>query len=258
MSERQLQIQMSAGDALYFNQNTGEYLYNINELYASQQNYFYIKLINAIFPVSWYNVSSNLGSNLKFLFNSTNQVSVIIPDGNYDGETLASIIKTQVNLTGFNVSFNYITNKLTFSYTLPMSILGTTSYFLSKILGFVPNTNYLGTYDIPTNKYVLSSIYPINLAQITTICISLPNFSTNGLVLTQSYNRDNLLASVPVNVAPMNNIIFENQTGLVVNSESNDLRQFRIKITDQYGYPIQWNGIDWTISLLFEIVRFVD
>jgi hypothetical protein len=258
MSERQTQTQLSSNNALFVNPNTGEYLFDVPELYSSQQNTTYLKILSAQFPISWYNINSTLGNTLTFLLNSSSIVSIQIPEGNYDGKTLAAAIQSQVNTANFSVSFNQLNSKLQFSYNLPLSILGSSSsFFLMKICGFIPNNNYLATFQVSTNQYLLNSYYPINLSQINYICISLPNFNTQGINLNLRSN-ETLLCSVPVNGLPMTNIIFENQNNLSVDCEKNDLRQFRIKITDQYGIPINFNGADWNMNILFEFVRFVD
>lgn len=256
MTERTIQIQLSNRNAILINQATNEYIFEINELISTQQNHIYVKLLNAVFPYSWYSINED-NNTLSFLLNSNQTLTVIIPVGNYTGRNLASTIQDLVNLNSFTVEFNIVKSKLIFYYSLPLEIQSTTSTVLS-ILGFDETVNSISTFSVQLNQYVLMSSYPINLGETTHICISLPNIDTNGYILGDNVYSPSLLCSIPVSANPMNNIIYSNDENLTINTERNDLRQFHIKISDQNGKNINFNNIPFSLNLLFEIVRFVE
>ena len=258
MTERQMIIQLSDENSINYNPYTGEYLYQIPELLTSQQNTFYIRLISAVIPRSWYDINSTNNS-LQVLLNSNQYVSIQIPIGNYDGKSFAQIIQSTLNISQLSVTFDSITSKLQFSYNLPISIIYlNTNYQLMEMLGFSNNENILGVFSIQLNKYIITSTNPINLSPISHVCVILPDIDLNSYILSTSYFQSSVLTSIPVDASPMNKIIYENQSTNRINTDKSNLQNFKVKLTDQYGNIINFNGIHWYINILFQSIRFVD
>jgi len=239
----------SSKDALIVT-NENEYIFDF-DLYSSQQNYIYIKLLNAVIPVSWYNVNEN-NNTLIVILNSIQTYTINLRFGNYSGLSLASTIQTTLNISGLSVSFDEITSKITFSYSLPLYI---SNCSILETIGFSQPT--LATFDVISNKYILIGNQPVNLQQISHISIVLPNMSTNSFFLSKS-NIDNLLCCIPVNAPPMSNLVYVNQDDLIINTEKNEFRQLHLQITDQQGNNVNLNGIPFYLNFLFKIIRFVE
>jgi len=97
-----------------------------------------LSVVNAQFPVSWY------------LINSTNNAIIInftyyyIPYGNYN---VTNFVQQCISTFGsnFNVSYNSITNKFTFTNSIADFTFSDNTNSLFKILGFQPGKTYTST-----------------------------------------------------------------------------------------------------------------
>ena len=119
-------------------------------------------------------------------------------------------------------------------------------------MGFSPTNSgiyYQGADPIPTT-------YPLNLLGVNKIYIS-----TNNL-LTYNYDSgkqgfSNILATLEVDAPPYSIILYKNTTNTFNILRNDDVNSFTIELKDDVGNYIDFNNIDWNITLSLNIYRYI-
>ena len=129
MSES-FQIYLNSSNADIVSNNS--YNFILPNLEIADGNYIYLSVQYANIPYSFYNI--NLTNNiLYYTLNSVNYTIAITP-GNYNITQLITFLKS--NMSGFTITYNSMTNKITFSHsTYNFSFLSTST--CNEILGFL-------------------------------------------------------------------------------------------------------------------------
>lgn len=247
MSESlQIYIHSSNSDSVV----DGAHYFKLPLIEVPSQCHIYIGVANATIPISYYNITSS-NNTLKYTITGDALIyTVTIPEGNYDVTTL----KTYLNsvMTNFTVTYDYTTNKYTFTHSTSNFVFqeyfGATTCF--KLLGF-PN----GESQTSTSR-VLTSINCIDISSIKTLSIQ-TDFLT-GNINKISPHTNNILCRLPVDVKPFEILTYTNTTGFKVNLFTNVLNTLMIKICDRDGNAIDFNGVDWSMTLQLDIVDFVE
>jgi len=81
--------------------------------------------------------------------------------------------------------------------------------------------------------------------------------------MTGNINSSNIyiqdtICTIPVNTPPNSNIVYHNTNRFTTNLYSNILNDIVIKIVSQDNDLLDLNGLDWSITLQFDIVDFVN
>jgi hypothetical protein len=206
-----------------------------------------ICIMNAQIPVSFYTIND---TNNVF----TVQIGVVnylisLVKGNYNFNTLASMVSTAFfTSTGLTVTLtiNKATGIITFSCPSALYYTFDKSY---KIFGFLPNVNYNGA--------TITAPYPCNLLgakklniRSQRLQISSFNSITNNLGIT--------ISTIPVDVPAFSMISYINQTDLnKTNLQIKTIDQIDISIVNEDNELIDFNNIDWNITLVLENVRLI-
>lgn len=207
-----------------------------------------ICIMNAQIPVSFYTINANnniIGTNLG---------NVTIPIGNYNFNSLAPVVVsaflTQISV-GITLTISKFTGLITFTF---VSGLGNTYFNFNnsyKIFGFLPNVNY---------PYVGSSrisIFPLNLLGVKKLNIRSQKLQISSFS-SLSNNLGITLATLAVDVPAFSMISYINQTDLnKTNLQIKTIDQIDLSITDEDNNLIDFNGLDWNITLVLENVRLI-
>jgi hypothetical protein len=214
-----------------------------------------ICIMNAQIPVSFYTINE---TNNYFQINISD---IIIPTGNYNGNSLITALNTAIYaVVGFSsptIALSPSTGKLTFTsisaftieITFPTNLLTGGTNYTHRILGFNPSSTTVGL--------SITAPYPLNLLGVNRLAIR-----SNKLAIN-SFNSVNLnlgitLATIPVNVAAFGLIDYSNQSDLnksVLRVKVID--EIDILIEDEDNNLINFNNIDWTIALVLENIRLI-
>jgi hypothetical protein len=253
MTERTFQIHLNSKNALLTQGSSiNDCWYDIPSKNISPQNEIYISITHACFPYTWYNIHSK--NNSLTIYANSFTYNIIIPQGNYNGLNLAKIISSLLpNTSGnvFNCSFDTITSKITF--TLNTSFIFDETSTCLNTLGIV---DYFTSSFVNSTKYILTSSQPINLIPHQCICIAVSNINTENIHVGISQHYKSVLCSIPVDVSPMGMIIYKNHNLFKVNTGENYLNQLNIKILDQDGTLIDFNGHHYSLCIQFDIINF--
>ena len=189
--------------------------------------------------------------NSFYIINYTNNLLVInntqyiITVGNYNVRTFINYL-IAILPTTFTFSYNSISNKLTFTNTSIFTINSSLST-INKIIG-LSNTDLIGalSYDLP---------YVVNFLPIPRINFKSNYFKFNNYNTTDK--TSDLFLSLQNNTGQLNMINYINQTQTEFLLQDTNITTFNINVMDDYNNLINFNNIDWTMTLIFKI-DFID
>lgn len=214
------------------------------------QHHIYISCILANIPYSFYNIDEN---NNKFMFcvNNVSFYTITIPSGNYNVYQVMNYI--EANNTQLKLSYDVITNKITFTHNSYEFYVLSTSTCL-ELLGLKSSDTQLA---MTSYNKKLTSNYCINLQSKHCICVQV-NYQTGNINISNKLSN-NILASIPVNGQPYSMIVYRNSNaGFRSNLYTNTLGYLNVKLIDQNNNVVNLNGCHWTLTLQLDIVKFVD
>lgn len=237
----------------------GEYLSDIvfdfqNILSPSDDiSYVEVGVGNAEIPATFYNidVTNNV---LNYRIDATNFI-MTVPPGNYNYNSLVTQMTTLLTANGhtFTFSLNRNSNILTMTLTAGGTTwnrisLGSTIYY---ILGFDPDT----IYNIVGNTITFPRLF--NLLGQKKLKIYSSNISVDSFDSVNTATN-NLLCTISVNQPGFNLIIYSNIDGLYSHMRNHYLSTVDIQIKDELGNLINFNGINWTMTLNIILYRRID
>ena len=219
----------------------------------------YIAVRNAVIPYSWYVVNST-NNKLDITIDGT-AYSISIPLGNYNVNTLATQIKTEIDaiqiqhsISGtFSISYLGKLNKYHYFHTTKQfSFLSTSTCF--ELLGFKDGQTYIAS-ALPFQqiKHELTSTIGINLFVVRAIYVNSNNFILQNINNSTPSNAG-ILASISVTGNPNSIIHYENTTSKHKIHTLNNINNLHIKLTDQDGDLLELNSINWSMTLEITII----
>jgi hypothetical protein len=253
----------------------GSFNSNINFIFPNllrkDPNISYVEVgcINAEIPVSFYIINQynkyfNFSYKLVGETEFTN-VEVILNEGNYQGNNFITEILRAINTVIVSAE-TYLTIQLSringcLTWNIPTNtvllelILKPYGIYkpLYKILGFDEQieTDILLIQTVP-----YTNIYPLNLLGINKLLIS-----TNNL-LTYNYDSglqgfSNIISTIEVDQPSYGIILYKNSSLTYNILRIHDLDNFTIEIKDIDNNFIDFNNLDWSITLGLNIYRYL-
>jgi hypothetical protein len=238
-----IQIYLNSANADKLNGNISDAEYNLPPFEIPDGYHIYLSVQSVTIPYSFYNVndSNNLLSyNLKD--QSINNVTFV--NGNYNITEVVDYLKSI--MIGFDISYNNITNKLTFKHTVDFYFLNDTTCF--KLLGFDNNKSYQST------SLTLTSVNCVNIIAIKRINVS-SNFITYNINKSAA-NNYSILCSIPVNKPPYSLIEYTNNNNFRTDLFINYIHVIKIKLTDERENLIDLNGNNYCMTIQLDVEKF--
>jgi len=229
----------------YINGSTSECMFVLPSLVIPKRSKMSISCQTASIPYSFYNCD-DFNNKLSFIQNSITY-NVLIPQGNYNVNTLITALKTLMGVN-FNIIYNSLDNTYTFTNTVyEFSLLSSSSCF--EMLGFKTGIT------ITSVSKTLKSKLSINLFTIRNIYVSSNNFILNNLN-NSTPNNSSILCSVPIQSSSGSIITYSNIFNVYneVHNVSN-LTLLHIKLTDQDGDILDLNGCHFSLTLQLDISK---
>jgi len=207
----------------------------------------HLQLNSCEIPHSFYNFSSNL-NNINL--NVDNSPSLVLTEQHYDIYELVAFITA--SSFPYSATFDSQKNKITLtntdatSHTINFS--QTDSQKLATALGFNQTDRVVGS------GSTLTSDNSVNLNTIHSIFVH-TNLTVSNVITTTEGNLRNIIQKIPVksmfseiiNYNPTENAIFSSVTNI------NEIKSLEISLRDQNDILIDFNNVNFEISLLFEI-----
>jgi hypothetical protein len=241
--------------------DSGRFTYILSE---PLKNISFVRLASIELPTTFYTF---LGSNNNLVFNITTldnvQITVSIPEGNYDSTTMITTIQSIFNVfnqeynTQFKISWNSINFKVTISNNTAFNLIfgnddkhRSLGYRLGYIFG---DNNYLASkqsesYDQTTGEFSYKWVADtfLNITKDEYLFVRINDYG----VIYNSNREKNLLAKI---------ILYDQQ--FVIDNGANfltktykfkqpvNLSKFDIELVNQFGKTVDMNYIDFSMTL---------
>lgn len=192
--------------------------------------------------------------NSFYVINYTNNqividsVTYIIPVGNYNVNSFITICQS-VLPSGFTISYSSINNKFTFTNNFVFIINGSSpNSTINKVIG-LDNNDYES---IPDGlKTALELPHVVNFLPIQRINFKSNFFNFNNYNSTD--NSSDVFLCLQNNAGQLSMINYVNQSNDEYLIQDRNITNFVINVCDDYNNFINFNNIDWTMSLKIKI-----
>ena len=226
--------------------NTANCIYYLPVIEIPDGHHIYLSLQNACIPYSFYSITSfdNVFIWGEYL---SPQNTYYIQPGNYNITQLIDVLSTAMGAS-YTITYSSITSKILITHATTDFVIYPGSF--NHIIGFSQTTNTTSTANILYGRDC------VNLNQIRAINVEV-NFPTYNINVAQAYNQ-NIMATIPVYVAPFSIITYQNPNNFRTNLYVNKLDQIQIRLLDNQSRLIDLNGINYQMTLQLDCVKFVE
>ena len=221
--------------------------YNIPDMIIRDESIEFIQFSvpDAVIPVSFYVVNEN-NSNLDIFMNGI-VTTYVFPYGNYQANYFISTFQ-QVLGSNWNITINTTNNKFTITNSVASFTFMTTSK-ISSVMGF--SSSISSTYINSTNTLTMSR--SCNFLPLPRVILRCPELA-NSAMISSTVSNDVIL-SISNNTRNNGQIYYQNQAQTKLLFRHNELNRFVIKITDDDGNLLNFNGISSFFTFQFDIYR---
>lgn len=232
-------------NSLYGTKNNGSFnsnvIFNKFNIIPRSKDILYseINLCCCEIPFSFYTINDN--NNILGL--STGDI--VLTNGNYNVNTFKTMINNLLPI-GMTFLYNSLTGKASLNYNQYFFVKGNSTCY--KIFGFFAGNIYYSNIN-----YTIEFPFLFDISGTKNIYIK-----TNSLFLGSigQENENDILHVVQNNVNPFGLIYYNNiASNFFHNIGDQEISNIDIRITDEFNNLINFNGIDWTISLQINIYR---
>lgn len=244
-------ISLNSSDALLKNNGTflSDVIFRLPGLLKKESDIRHVQyqVVDSQIPVSFYNV--NYTNNvLNYQIASTNY-SISADVGNYSFTSLATNLISKFLTNGhiFTITINKQNGIVTFSTTATNFIFQSGSIF--NILGLTGSKN--------STSFNLICDFPFNVLGITKIKIVSQLFNSYNIDSANN-GLSNNLALIPVDQPSFGLIVYENKSNSKYTLRTETLDEIDLQFYDQNNNLINFNNIDWQLTILMEITRVVE
>ena len=233
-----------------------------------------ITISNIELPMTFYNISDNLGNNTFGITVNNKQSVIIIPNSQYDISGIVLAVNNQILNAGIsNLQFSVKNNFSIFSLTGPTNPMTIDFSITANGTSDLSNINFKlgGILGFKYSQYVLSlspliSAGFINLRGPRYLYLILDEFSGKGnqstfsTSLQKSSLGKNILARIQIDgiTYPYGNTLIANRGGGLLTSNIRsyngkiDIQRFNIQLVNEVGIVMDLNGQDLTLCLIVE------
>jgi hypothetical protein len=226
--------------------NIANCIYYLPVIEIPDGHHIYLSLQNATIPYSFYSITEADNTFIWGLVSAPSNIYNIEP-GNYNVTQLIDVLKSIMGVS-YTITFSSITSKILITHATTNFIIYASSF--NHIIGFSKTTNTTSSGNLLYGRDC------VNLNQIRALNIEI-NFPTYNVNVAQPYNQ-NILATIPVYVAPFSIITYENPNNFRTNLYVNKLDQIQIRIVDNESRLVNMNGIQYQMMLQLDCVKFTE
>lgn len=226
------------------NNNNADAEFFLPTIEIPSQYHLHINVVHASIPFTFYNVNST--NNVLNYTVGTTGYSLVLPQGNYTSTTMKNYLN--LNLQNFTTTYDSTTNKFKFLNTQNNDFTFNATSTCLGLLGFAGQST--------SSSYSLISTRTINLNPIRCICVC-TNLKTSNININ-SKNKSNIICSIPITTQPNSIITYMNLNNFKINTYANIISSIQIKLMDQDGNLLDLNGANWSMTIQFDVIDFVD
>ena len=246
-------ISLNSADAFLKNNGTflSDVIFRLPGLLKKESDIRHVQyqVVDSQIPVSFYNV--NYTNNvLNYQIASTNY-SISADVGNYSFTSLATNLITKFLTNGhiFTITINKNNGIVTFSTTATNFTFLLAGSSMFSILGLLTTKN--------STSFNLVCDYPFNVLGVTKIKIVSQMFNSYNID-SKNNGLSNNLALIPVDQPSFGLIVYENKSNSKYTLRTDTLDEIDLQFFDQNNNLINFNNINWELTILLEITRVVE
>tara|TARA_R110000822_G_scaffold4991_4_gene21616 strand:- start:207 stop:1022 length:816 start_codon:yes stop_codon:yes gene_type:complete len=188
----------------------------------------------------------------KYVSNDTiyldDNIVQLIPEGNYSVYDLCDYL-TDISTFPYNTVYDSINSKITLTNT------DSTTHIINFTDGFAKLTGFKFEDRQINAGLSLTSFNTVNLQSIHSLFIHTSLASTN-VISTETNSFQNIIGKVPVNRLPYEILSYEPlYSNFDVELDDRNISTFNISIKDQNSNLVQFNGVNFELSLLLEVYK---
>lgn len=263
--------------------NTSQYIFSLPQPINDVKS---ICVTNVELPITFYNISANLGNNLFKVTDSMNSMYyyILIPDGNYDQTSLTDAINGELLSQGLtNISFSVIKGHSTFihnggQYTYEFAVKSNykksastnmvlsdfDKYTLKSNLGWLLGFRNISYTTSPLDSYNTSEQL-MDVNRLHYFYLVVDEFSSNTpnsfiSPFTTSILNKNILAKISLDqyYYPFGTVLLANYCNGHLLSDKRtysgkiNLQRLKIQLVNEYGAQINLNGSDFSFCIEIE------
>jgi len=208
---------------------------------------FRLKLDTCEIPHTFYNVSKNVFNDQIFLDGSFVQ---LIPEGNYSVYDMIDYL-TGISTFPYSCTYDEISSKITLTNTdSTLHVINFTDG-LAKLLGFKFEDRTINA------GSSLTSFNTVNFQSIHSLFVH-SSLSSSNVISTINNSYENIVGKIPVNRVAYQILSYDpSYSKFDILLDNKNISTFDISIKDQNNNLVQFNGVNFEISLLLEIYRQV-
>ena len=206
--------------------------------------YSQISIQSAQFPVSFYVVNYS-NNTLRYQYHNDPITTISFDVGNYNATSFIAQFHSKV-VNQVSLTFDKLTGKYQINSNQNFTFYqqGSTCF---RLLGLDLESDLVGI--APYDQF---APFPCNFAGITRLKIVSEKLAT--------YSRDsstitNVLATIPVNAPPFGILLYQNTSNFKAMLRERVIDFFDIRIYDDFNNLINFNGIEFGITLQLDIIR---
>jgi len=254
----------------YYQSNPSNFLYLLP---VEIKNVVSMRLVSIELPNSWYLFSSAQHNNVFFIESGGTTFKIVIPDGNYDMDTLQTFLNTtyfdesgtdtalkslhfSIDRQNFKSRFEVLAEEggefhFRFVQEISQNIMNTAGWILGFRLGLYPRISEVlvseGLFDAGGDRYVFVVLndYQYNNNTQNTVCFD------------QSVLNEDVLAKIPMVNGKLSLVVNDNHCPLSKVRQYTgpvNISKLQIKLLDKFGTPIDLNNMDYSLTVELEIL----
>ena len=206
---------------------------------------FRLRLDSREIPHTFYNIS-------KYVFNDQiyldGAMVNLIPEGNYSIYDLCDYL-TSISSFPYSATYDEITSKITLSTTDSTTHVINFTEGFAKLLGYKFEDRQINA------GSSLTSFNTVNLQSIHSLFVHTSLASTN-VISTETNCFQNIIGKVPVNRLPYEILSYDpSYSNFDVELDDRNISTFNVALKDQNSNLVQFNGVNYEISLLLEVYK---
>lgn len=209
-----------------------------------------ISLTDAVIPVSWYVVDDST-RNLTVAFTNFGDYTFTLPKGNIDAISIATFLSPTTPITvgpasvSFACAYQPQTNTYNFIASEPFTITSKNPIF--GLSGAVRSSVLVAGF------HITSSDISIDLAGTRAIFIK-SNFITNSVDSKQGSTNAGVLGKINIDVGFNELQHYRNDVSYKTKILEKDIRVVEISIWDEDHEFVDFNGVDWSLTITIDIL----
>ena len=232
-----------------------------------------MSVTNIELPMTFYNISENLGNNTMKITQSSTSKQIIIPDGQYTQTSLVAAVAARLSaLSISDIAFAISNNKTSITtdsvdpYTIEFDVDSTGNFAkynfkfrLGWILGFRKQSYMISSTQSMTSECLIDLSGPRYLYLVIDEFTGTGNQNSFVSPLPTSLINKNVLARIPISlqIYPFMSVFpFHRTNGLLSDVRSYagkvDIQKLNVQLVNENGIVMDLNGADFSFCLRLE------